>query len=151
MLADLPVQAVGSSELSECQELAAQLVESRLRALCWPEARVTSQGDTATGAALPRLSIQLGTPYRIGSIFVSVDENPKVSPVRITQAAKSALTQDRACTVSTLEEMRSRVSKLGTFHRVKVVTGAPDEREKYKVPLIIYVAEQSSDSGSRGR
>ncbi|WNG35132.1 hypothetical protein F0U61_16825 [Archangium violaceum] len=143
VLADLPAQAVGSSELAECQDLAAQLVESRLRALCWPEARVTSQGDTATGVAtaLPRLSVQLGAPSRIGSIFVSFGGNPKVSPGRIVQAANSALPQDRACTVSTIEEMRSRVSKLGTFHQVKVVKGPPDEREKNKVPLIIDVAE----------
>ncbi len=76
VLSDLPLEAIGSRPFMQCQDVAARLLEDRLHALCWPEARVTSQAAPATKApatnapAQPRLNVQLGARYQIDAIWV---------------------------------------------------------------------------------
>ncbi len=144
VLADLPVEAVGSRPFMQCQDVAARLLEDRLHSLCWPEARVTAQAAPGTGApaSQPRLSVQLGSRYQIDSIWVVKGKNTKVSSARIIQAAKSALPEDKACTARTLEDIRSRISELGTFHRVLVVPGPPLGEQK-KVPVVVDISEKA--------
>src|SRR5689334_19307617 len=38
VLANLPLQAAGSTEKARCEDLAARLIEDRLHSLCWSEA-----------------------------------------------------------------------------------------------------------------
>ncbi|QRO00361.1 hypothetical protein JRI60_15675 [Archangium violaceum] len=144
LLADLPLEAVGSTKSAQCQEAAARLLEDRLRALCWMEARVTLQGDTAAGAPapLPRLNVQLGSSYQVDTIiWVTLDRNATVSPARVIETAKSALPKDKACTVRTLEDIRASVSKLGTFHQVLVEPGPPNTENK-TVPVVVNINEK---------
>jgi hypothetical protein len=147
VLAELPLQAIGSTKQAQCQDVTAQLLESRLRALCWREATVTRQGDGGTGSStpLPRLAVQLGARHQIGKILVVHDTELKMPPERIIQAAESALPKDRACTASTLDDIRERVSRLGAFHEILVSAGAPDSGEK-RVPVVVDIREKASTS-----
>ncbi|PTL80549.1 hypothetical protein [Vitiosangium sp. GDMCC 1.1324] len=143
VLADLPVEAVGSRPFMQCQDVAARLLEDRLHALCWPEALVTHQNGTGTAgapAAQPRLNVQLGARYQVDTIWVVQGKNATVPPARITHAAKSALPKDKACTARTLEDIQASVSRLGTFQRVLVVPGPPDS-EKKTVPVVVDISE----------
>ena len=143
VLDNLPLQAVGSTERAKCQDLAARLLEDRLRALCWLEARVTGDTGTGTPAAPPRLSVQLGASYQVDTIiWVSENKNVKVAPTRVIEAAKSALPKDNACTASTLEDIRARVSKLGDFQQVVVMPG-PADRQQKKVTLVVDIKEET--------
>jgi hypothetical protein len=144
VLAEFPVQAVGRTEWTQCQDVATRILEERLRRLCWVEARVTPQGDAGTGApdALPRLSVQLGAPYQVGHIFVSTGEGSTLSPARVIKAARSAIPKDNVCTASMLEDIRARVAELGTFHEVHVAHG-PLDNETKKVPLVVNVQEKA--------
>ncbi|HEX5747699.1 MAG TPA: hypothetical protein VFZ09_15740 [Archangium sp.] len=144
LLADLPVEATGSRPFIQCQDVAARLLEDRLHALCWPEARVTWQADTVTGASAsqPRLTVQLGARYQVGDIWVVQRKNATVPAARIIKAAQSALPKDRACTARTFEDIRTQVSKLGTFHRVLVVPGPPPGGEQKKVPVVVDISEK---------
>ncbi|HEX8440564.1 hypothetical protein [Archangium sp.] len=151
VLADLPVEAVGSRPFMQCQDVAARLLEDRLHALCWPEARVVPQGPPGT------LNVQLGARYQVDAIWVVQGKNPKVSSARIIKEAKSALPKDKACTARTLEDIRSRVSELGTFHRVLVVPGPPIGDQK-KVPVVVDISQKvpaspprEEGAGSRGK
>ncbi|WNG35137.1 hypothetical protein F0U61_16850 [Archangium violaceum] len=132
VLANLPLQAAGSTERVRCEDVAARLLEKRLQSLCWVEARVTAQ---------PQLSVQLGARYQVGTIiWVTQEKDAKVPPARIIEAAKSALPKDKACTPKTLENIRERVSKLGNFHQVLVEPGPADSEQK-QVTLLIDVKE----------
>ncbi|WP_375772642.1 hypothetical protein NR798_17700 [Archangium gephyra] len=144
LLADLPMEASGSRPFIQCQDVAARLLEDRLHALCWPEARVTWQADTAPGAstAQPRLSVQLGARYQVDAIWVVQRKNATVPATRIIKAAQSALPKDRACTARTFEDIHAQVSKLGTFHRVLVVPGPPLGGEQKKVPVVVDISEK---------
>lgn len=144
VLAALPVQAVGSTSQARCQDVTAQLLETRLRALCWGEATVTRQGETGTGspAPLPRLTVQLGARHQVGKILIVHDKELKMSPARIIQAAESALPKDRECTANALDDIRERVFKLGTFQEILVSTGVPESGEK-KVPVVIDIREKT--------
>ncbi|WP_309889373.1 hypothetical protein [Archangium sp.] len=143
VLDNLPLQAVGNTERAKCQDLAARLLEDRLRALCWLEARVTGDSGTSTPAAPPRLSVQLGASYQVDTIiWVSENKNAKVAPTRVIEAAKSALPKDNACTASTLEDIRARVSKLGDFQQVVVMPG-PADRQQKKVTLVVDIKEEA--------
>jgi len=150
LLADLPVEATGSRPFIQCQDVAARLLEDRLHALCWPEARVTWQADigTTAPAAQPRLSVQLGASYQVDAIWVVQGKNATVPASRITQEAQRALPKDRTCSPRTLEDIRERVSKLGTFHQVLVVPGPPGDQ---KVPVVVDVSEKPSASQTRGK
>ena len=142
LLADLPVEAAGSRPFIQCQDVAARLLEDRLHALCWPEARVTWQASTGTPApaAQPRLNVQLGASYQVDAIWVVQGKNATVPAARIIKAAQSALPKDRACTARTFEDIRAQVSKLGTFHQVLVVPGPPTEQKK--VPVVVDISEK---------
>jgi hypothetical protein len=143
VLSDLPVEAVGSRPFMQCQDVAARLLEDRLHALCWPEARVVPQGaPAATTPVQPRLSVQLGARYQVDAIWVVQGKNATVSSARVIKAAKGALPKDKACTARTLEDIRSRVSELGTFHRVLVVPGPPFGEQK-KVPVVVDISEKA--------
>jgi hypothetical protein len=143
VLDNLPLQAVGSTERAKCQDLAARLLEDRLRALCWLEARVTGEAGTGTPAAQPRLNVQLGAPYQVDTIiWVSENKNAKVAPTRVIEAAKSALPKDNACTASTLEDIRARVARLGDFQQVVVMPG-PADRQQKKVTLVVDIKEET--------
>ncbi|QRK04531.1 hypothetical protein JQX13_30270 [Archangium violaceum] len=132
VLANLPLQAEGSTERVRCEDVAARLLEKRLHSLCWVEARVTAQ---------PQLSVQLGARYQVGTIiWVTQEKDAKVPPARIIEAAKSALPKDKACTTKTLEKIREQVSKLGSFHQVLVESGPADSEQK-QVTLLIDVKE----------
>ncbi|WNG45607.1 hypothetical protein F0U60_16995 [Archangium minus] len=132
VLANLPLQAAGSTERVRCEDVAARLLEKRLQSLCWVEARVTAQ---------PQLSVQLGARYQVGTIiWVTQEKDAKVPPARIIEAAKSALPKDKACTPKTLENIREQVSKLGNFHQVLVEPGPADSEQK-QVTLLIDVKE----------
>jgi hypothetical protein len=144
LLADLPMEASGSRPFIQCQDVAARLLEDRLHALCWPEARVTWQADPATtpSASQPRLTVQLGARYLVDDIWVVQRKNATVPASRIIKAARSALPKDRACTARTFEDIRAQVSKLGTFHRVLVVPGPPPGGEQKKVPVVVDISEK---------
>jgi hypothetical protein len=143
VLDNLPLQAVGSTKRAKCQDLAARLLEDRLRALCWLEARVTGDAGTSTPAAPPRLSVQLGASYQVDTIiWVSENKNAKVAPTRVIEAAKSALPKDNACTASTLEDIRARVARLGDFQQVVVMPG-PADRQQKKVTLVVDIKEET--------
>jgi hypothetical protein len=134
LLAELPLEATGSTKSSRCQETAARLLEDRLHALCWMDAHVTL-------ASQSRLSVQLGAPYQVDTIiWVTLDRNATVSPARVIEAAKSALPKDKACTARTLEGIRASVSKLGTFHQVLVEPGPPNSENK-TVPVVVNISE----------
>ncbi len=142
VLDNLPLQAVGSTERVKCQDTAARLLEDRLRALCWLEARVTGEAG-GPPAAQPRLNVQLGARYQVDTIiWVSENKNVKVSPTRVIEAAKSALPKDNACTASTLEDIRSRVARLGDFQQVVVMPG-PADRQQKKVTLVVDIKEET--------
>ncbi|HEX8824772.1 MAG TPA: hypothetical protein VF794_32935 [Archangium sp.] len=152
LLESLPLQAVGDTERAKCQDLAARLLEDRLRALCWMEARVTRQGDAGTGtpAAPPRLSVQLGTRYQVGTIiWVSENKDPKVSPARVIEEANRALPKDKACTVRTLEDIWARVARLGDFGQVLVVPGPADPQQK-TVTLVVDIKQKEPAPGNAG-
>jgi hypothetical protein len=137
LLADLPLEAAGSTKSARCQEAAARLLEDRLHALCWMDAHVTL-------ASQSRLSVQLGAPYQVDTIiWVTLDRNATVSPARVIEAAKSALPKDKACTARTLEDIRTRVSTLGTFHQVLVEPGPPNRGNK-TVPVVVNISETAS-------
>ena len=146
LLADLPLEASGSRPFIQCQDVAARLLEERLHALCWPEARVTWQADKAPGAsasaAQPRLSVQLGARYQVDAIWVVQRKNATVPASRIIKAAQSAIPKDKACTARTFEDIHAQVSKLGTFHRVLVVPGPPPGGEQKKVPVVVDISEK---------
>lgn len=146
LLADLPLEAAGSRPFIQCQDVAARLLEERLHALCWPEARVTWQAETAAGASAPasqpRLSVQLGARYQVDAIWVVQRKNATVPASRIIKAAQSALPKDKACTARTFEDIHAQVSKLGTFHRVLVVPGPPPGGEQKKVPVVVDISEK---------
>lgn len=136
VLENLPLQAVGSTEKSRCEDTAARLLEDRVRSLCWPEAHVARQGDG--------LSVQLGARYRVGTIiWVTPEKAATVSPARVIEAAKSALPKDKACTAKTLENIRERVSKLGNFHQVRVMSGPPDSGDQKQLTLTIDITEKA--------
>ncbi|MCY1079765.1 hypothetical protein [Archangium lansingense] len=151
LLADLPVEATGSRPFIQCQDVAARLLEDRLHALCWPEARVTWQPETGTVTPppQPRLSVQLGTRYQVDAIWVVQGKNATVPASRIIKAAQSALPKDRACTARTFEDIRTQVSKLGTFHRVLVAPGPPGS--EHKVPVVIDISEKTPVPQTRGK
>ncbi|WP_257454032.1 BamA/TamA family outer membrane protein [Archangium lipolyticum] len=143
LLAELPLEAVGSTKSAQCQEAAARLLEDRLRGLCWMEARVMLQGEASSPAAQPRLNVQLGAPYQVDTIiWVTLDRNATVSPDRVIETARSALPKDKACTVRTLEDIRASVSKLGTFHQVLVEPGPPNTENK-TVPVVVNINEKA--------
>lgn len=143
LLADLPVEATGSRPFIQCQDVAARLLEDRLHALCWPEARVTWQADTVTtpSASQSRLTVQLGARYQVDAIWVVQRKNATVPAARIIKAAQSAIPKDRTCTARTFEDIHAQVSKLGTFHRVLVVPGPPGGEQK-KVPVVVDISEK---------
>jgi hypothetical protein len=146
VLENLPLQAVGSTEKARCEDISARLLEDRLHSLCWAEARVARQGGTGAGSttAQPQLSVQLGARYQIGTIiWVTPEKEAKVPPARVIEAAKSALPKDRACTAKTLEKIRERVSELGNFHQVRVMSGPPDSGDQKQVTLIIDITEKA--------
>lgn len=86
--------------------------------------------------------MQLGARYQVGELLVVHDKELKPPPARIIQAAERALPRDRVCTASTLDDLRERVSGLGTFHEVLVSAGTPDSGEK-KVPVVIDLREKA--------
>lgn len=136
VLENLPLQAVGSTEKSRCEDTAARLLEDRLHSLCWPEARVARQGDG--------LSVQLGARYQIGTIiWVTPEKAATVAPARVIEAAKGALPENKACTAKTLEKIRDRVSQLGKFHQVRVMSGPPDSGDQKQLTLIIDITEKA--------
>lgn len=146
VLENLPLQAVGSTEKARCEDVAARLLEDRLHSLCWVEARVTRQAEASSSApaAQPRWNVQLGAHYQVGTIiWVTPEKEAKVSPARVIEAAKSALPKDKACTAKTLEKIRERVSQLGNFHQVRVMSGPPDSGDQKQVTLIIDITEKA--------
>lgn len=151
VLTALPTQAVGMTKRAQCQDVTAQLLESRLRALCWREATVTRQADSGTGpsASLPRLAVQLGGRTQVGKILVVHDRELKLPAASIIQTAESALPKDRACTAGTLDDIRERVSKLGTFDEVLVSAGIPDAGEK-NVPVVIDIRGKAPAPSNAG-
>jgi hypothetical protein len=149
VLTALPMQAVGMTKRAQCQDVTAQLLESRLRALCWREATVTRQADAGPSTPLPRLAVQLGGRTQVGKILIVHDRDLKLPPARIIQTAESALPKDRACTAGTLDDIRERVSKLGTFDEVLVSAGIPDSGEK-NVPVVIDIRGKAPAPSNAG-
>lgn len=143
LLKNLPLQVTGRSEHEPCLDAAAAILEARLGALCWKEASVTWTGDAQAGSAVSKLRfrVNLGPRYQVGKIFIATDAKPRTSPKLIIEEAQSALPSNRACTASTLEGMWERVSRLESFHQVRVGLGAPKGRV---VPVVIDVREKGA-------
>jgi translocation and assembly module TamA len=142
VLDGLPALVAQGESRAQCHQGLANVLERRLYQYGWLKAEVTPEEDTASGApaARGRLTVQLGRRYRIGNLFVTVDQNPKMTPKNIIKEAQKGIPKKRWCTQATLEEIYTRVFDMADFQSIHVALGAPDD-EQALVPVVIDIKD----------
>ena len=118
------------------------LLSLRLRELGFAEAQVTGEAivDAEAAAVSLTLTLEPGTRFRFGKLFVATDANAQVPAKLIANQASPDFPEGAWFSESAMSAAQSRVFQMGVFAGVKVNRGIPDRAES-TVPVVIDVKE----------